>query len=755
MMDSTVEILNASQPVSNESPAVICARQSHPPVLSSDALPRIRELEEENQTLKRLNALQGSRVEVLQDVASLLRSSQRPHEVLDQVMDLVVEVMRVEAGSMLLIDASGQGLRFEIAKGEKADAVKHFRLKLGEGIAGWVAQRGEPLIVPDVHRDPRFRSDISETIDFPTQSILCGPIIGRSGTLGVIEVINRLDGEQFNEKDLQLLQALSNQAALMLENSRILNRAERQLAGLDALKEVAVTISTPNTLNLQTVLEHLLEVSVDLTEAESGTIFLHDEDVGELRLGVAVGFPQNKLPKQTVRIGESITGQVAKTGAPRIVSDVDPATAAEDPHSTEVRSMLSVPLRRMNRTIGVLNVVNRRDQDAFSEDDLSLLLAFASQSVAAIENARWYEEAQRKIEELTTLVGVSSMIASELDLDQLLTTIMDLACQVMKAEASSLMLLDEVSNDLAFRVALGEKGEEVKQYRIKIGEGIAGWVAEHREPLLVEDVSRDKRFKKEIADSIDFPTKSIICVPVIVKEKLIGVIEVINRVDGTHFDRRDQSLLSAIASEAGIALENARLYRDLRSLYLNVIEALARTIDVKDSYTHDHSRRVTLLAQAISKEMGFPEEQMDFLQIAGLFHDIGKLGVDGSILHKAARLDDEEYETLKKHALIASDIVGEIKPWKHIVPWIRHTHECYDGSGYPAGLKGDEIPLPSRIIAIADSYDAMTSDRPYRERLDRETAIARVTEQSGKQFDPEVVNAFLNAVSEGRTPAQH
>ncbi|OIO92019.1 MAG: hypothetical protein AUJ92_15135 [Armatimonadetes bacterium CG2_30_59_28] len=317
------------------------------------------------------------------------------------------------------------------------------------------------------------------------------------------------------------------------------------------------------------------------------------------------------------------------------------------------------------------------------------------------------------------------------------------------------MLLDEVSNDLAFRVALGEKGEEVKQYRIKIGEGIAGWVAEHREPLLVEDVSRDKRFKKEIADSIDFPTKSIICVPVIVKEKLIGVIEVINRVDGTHFDRRDQSLLSAIASEAGIALENARLYRDLRSLYLNVIEALARTIDVKDSYTHDHSRRVTLLAQAIAKEMGFPEEQMDFLQIAGLFHDIGKLGVDGSILHKAARLDDEEYETLKKHALIASDIVGEIKPWKHIVPWIRHTHECYDGSGYPAGLKGDEIPLPSRIIAIADSYDAMTSDRPYRERLDRETAIARVTEQSGKQFDPEVVNAFLNAVSEGRTPAQH
>jgi len=711
---------------------------------------RLRQLEEENEALKRLNALQGSRLATLQEVANLLRSSQRPHEVLDQIMDLVIKVMRVEAGSLLLVDASGQELRFEIAKGEKAEAVKRFRLKMGEGIAGWVAQQAKPVIVPDVHKDPRFRRDIAETIDFPTHSILCSPIIGRSGVLGVIEVINRLDGEQFDEQDLQLMQALSDQAALMIENTRALTRAERQLAGLDALKEVAVTISAPNTLNLQMVLEHLLKVSVDLTDAESGSIFLHDEDLGELRLRVAVGYDEDKMPRQSVRMGESITGQVAESGDPRLVSQADAEESAL--HSLEVRSMLSVPLRRMNRTIGVLNVVNKREREAFSEDDLSLLLAFASQSVAAIENARWYEEAQRKIEELTTLVGVSSMITSELDLDQLLTTIMDLACQVMKAEASSLMLLDESTNELTFRVALGEKGEEVKQYRVKMGEGIAGWVAQHRQPLLVEDASRDPRFKKEIAESIDFPTKSILCVPVIVKDKLIGVIEVINRVDGGHFDRRDQNLLMAIASEAGIALENAKLYRDIRSLYLNVIEALARTIDVKDSYTHDHSRRVTLLAQAIAKEMGFPEEQMDLLQIAGLFHDIGKVGVDGSILHKAAKLDDEEYETLKRHALIASDIVGEIKPWEQIVPWIKHCHERYDGTGYPDGLKGEEIPLPSRIIAIADSFDAMTSDRPYREKLDRETAVARIVEQSGKQFDPEVVKAFLRAIRKETFP---
>ncbi len=722
--------------------------------LEPDTSRYVNELETEVAALRRVNASQSARIEILQNVANLLSSPQQPHDTLDQIMDLVTRVMQVEASSLLLLDSARNELHFEIAKGDKAELVKSFRLKLGEGIAGWVAQHGEPLSVPNVHEDPRFKKEISESIQFPTESILCAPLKGHNGIIGVIEVINRLDGEEFTEADMELLVALCNQSALLIDNYRVFKKAERQLAGLSALKDVATTISSPTSLDLQTVLNRLLEVSVDLTDAESGSIFLHDEDLGELRLGVAVGLEQGRMPQERVKLGESVAGHVAQTGAPLIIADGVTDSPETGIPAGEIRTMMSVPLRRMNHTIGVLNVVNKRDQDVFTDDDLALLLAFASQSVAAIENAHWYEEAQRKIEELTTLVGVSSMITSELDLDQLLTTIMDLTCQVCKAEASSLMLLDEGTDELTFRVALGEKGEEVKQFRVKIGEGIAGWVAKNREPLLVEDAQRDVRFKKEIAESIDFPTRSILCVPVIVKDKLIGVIEVINRLDGTSFDRRDLNLLTAIASEAGIALENAKLYSELRLLYLNVIEALARTIDVKDSYTHDHSRRVTIITQAIARELALPEGDMDLIHIAGLFHDIGKLGIDESILHKAAHLDDDEYDRLKRHTLIASDIVGQIQPWERIVPWIKHTHECYDGSGYPDGLSGEDIPLPARIITIADSYDAMTSDRPYRSALNSESAISRMVEQSGKQFDPTVVSAFLRAFAAGSIPVK-
>ncbi|MBI3920837.1 MAG: GAF domain-containing protein [Armatimonadetes bacterium] len=721
---------------------------------AADKDQRIQELEAEVTALRRVNAGLLTRSQVMQEVAGLLRAPMSLREVLNLVMDLVTRVMRVEASSLLLLEPSGDELRFEVAKGDKADEVKSFKLKIGEGIAGWVAQKGESLLVPDVHKDPRFRKDISESIDFPTQSIVCVPLTGREKVIGVVEVINRLDGEDFTQDDVDLLGALANQSALMIENFQLFHEAERQFAGLAALREVATSISTPMELDLHAVLQRLLDVSISVTEAERGSIFLHEEDAGELRLEVAVGFSEDRLPQRSVKLGESVTGRVAQTGIPINITEVATDPRYSGPLRDEIKTMLSVPLRRLNRTIGVLNVANKQGDETFSNEDLSLLQVFASQAVAAIENARLYQDAQRKIEELTTLVGVSSMITSELDLDQLLTTIMDLTCHVMKAEASSLMLLDEETNELTFRVALGEKGEEVKQFRVKVGEGIAGWVAENRQSLLVEDVYRDPRFKKEIAESIDFPTKSIICVPIIVKEKLIGVIEVLNRADGTFFERRDMNLLTALASEAGIALENARLYGDLRSLYLNIIEALARTIDVKDSYTHDHSRRVTSIAQEVAKELELPEEELDLIQIAGLFHDIGKLGVDENILHKAARLDEDEYDRLKHHSIIASDIVGQIKPWERVVPWIKHTHERYDGFGYPDGLAGDSIPLPSRIITIADSYDAMTSDRPYRQGFDSETALKQILEESGKQFDPVVVGAFLRAYEKGNIPVK-
>jgi putative nucleotidyltransferase with HDIG domain len=327
--------------------------------------------------------------------------------------------------------------------------------------------------------------------------------------------------------------------------------------------------------------------------------------------------------------------------------------------------------------------------------------------------------------------------------------------EIVNAEVGSLLLFDEEKKELFFDVALGEKGELIKQIRLKLGEGIAGYVALERKSLIVNDVNKDPRFFKKADEKSGFITKSILCSPLIYKNKLLGVIQAINKKNNDIFDYKDLELFESFANIVSIAIENANLYTRLKETFYQTAFALAEAVEKRDPYTGGHIKRVTEYCLAVAEELNLDKEKKENLELAAILHDIGKIGIDDYILRKPSPLTKEEFEIMKRHTSIGVEILNKVKHLSNIVEGAFSHHEKFDGTGYPKGLKEEEIPLIGRIIAVCDTFDAMTSNRPYRKGLDDNVAISEIKKQAGYQLDPLVVSAFISAYERGKIISQN
>ena len=369
-----------------------------------------------------------------------------------------------------------------------------------------------------------------------------------------------------------------------------------------------------------------------------------------------------------------------------------------------------------------------------------------------IDIDRWLDKLRRiedKVERLALLSHLSQILNSTLDHKEIRRRAMEAATQLMKAEVGSLLLVDEEERQLYFEVALGDREKEIKTIFLNFGEGIAGWVAQHGKPLIVNAPGKDRRFFKGVDERTEFKTRNIICVPVKVKKKIIGVLEAINKKGKRGFDKEDLSLLTSLADQVAIALDNSRLYQELEEMFFQTADSLADAIEQRDPYTGGHTQRVTLYSQAIAKYLQLKPLERKWLKITSVLHDIGKIGIEYHILKKPTRLSPKEFDLIKHHSDIGAKIIGHIRQLKEIVPGVRYHHEQINGKGYPDGLRGKDIPILAKIVAVADTYDAMTTDRPYRKAMEKEAAIEELKRCSGTQLDKEVVEAFIHAYRKG------
>jgi len=353
----------------------------------------------------------------------------------------------------------------------------------------------------------------------------------------------------------------------------------------------------------------------------------------------------------------------------------------------------------------------------------------------------------KRIEQLNMLVELSALVNSTLDTGEIRKRAIEAAVRLLGADAGSLILVDQETGDLFFEVALGDKGDKVKEVRLKKGEGIAGWVAEKGEALIVHDVQSDRRFFKSADKYSAFMTKSILCVPVKSKDKILGVLEALNKRHGV-FDKDDEEALMSLANQVAIAIENANLYEELINTFHATAEALAETIEKRDPYTGGHTKRVLHYSYRVGQTLGLSKKELENLKLAAILHDVGKIGVSDNILLKKEKLSPEEAEQMHLHPRYGAEILSHVKQLKDIIPSVRSHHERIDGSGYPDKLNGKDIPGMAKIIAVADAFDAMTTDRPYRKAMSKEEAFEELRIHAGVQFDEDIVHVFVNLVSE-------
>ena len=375
----------------------------------------------------------------------------------------------------------------------------------------------------------------------------------------------------------------------------------------------------------------------------------------------------------------------------------------------------------------------------------------SSESVDSLKSElnRTLKESERRVNQFATLIELGTILNSTLEPKEVRKRAMHAATRLMNCEVGSLLLIDEEKNELFFEVALGDKGEALKEVRLKMGEGIAGWVAEHGVPLVVPDVTKDSRHSTSVDEKSGYTTKNILCVPVVVKQKVSGVLQALNKLGNEPFSEEDIGLFQLLANQVAIAIENSNLYEEIHAAFLEVSEALAQSIEKRDPYTGGHTKRVLAFSLAIAKYMNLSTGEIENLKVAAILHDIGKIGVEDKILRKKETLTEEEYREMQKHPIVGAEIIGHIKQLKDVIPGMRYHHERADGKGYPEGLKGVTIPLIARIISVADTYDAMTTNRPYHNALDEAKAIAELKRCTGLQFEKDVVEAFIQAYENG------
>jgi len=326
-----------------------------------------------------------------------------------------------------------------------------------------------------------------------------------------------------------------------------------------------------------------------------------------------------------------------------------------------------------------------------------------------------------------TLCGIGKDLSATIDLDELLTKIMEGAKQICDVEADSILLLDKKKKELYFRIALGEKSDEIKKVVLPIGEGIAGWVAQTGEPLIINDVSVDPRFSKKIDELTKLKTKSILCVPIKFKDEILGVIEVLNKSNDEEFTEDDLQYLTVLASQAAIALNNSQLIDEFHNFFINMIEILVLAIDSVEPGAKGHAVRVARLSTAMARQLKFNKKDYEDLYYAALIHDIGKLKID---------------EPKQLHPIMGAEMVKSIKLLQGTIPLIKCHHEYFDGKGYPEGLKGEDISLGAGILALAEDFEEKMMSLRIKDRSAFQEMKKNFLMDANKRYNSIVIAAF-------------
>ncbi len=356
-----------------------------------------------------------------------------------------------------------------------------------------------------------------------------------------------------------------------------------------------------------------------------------------------------------------------------------------------------------------------------------------------------------KITELESFLEVSISLNRTLDFEKSIAVVLDQSLQFMKAEAGTMWLLSEDREYLVPVLARGSKSDLLKGLRLRYGEGLAGQVIESREPVLINDVRKDERWAGHFDDKTGFVTRTMLAVPLMLDQEAIGCLQLINKKEGRLFTGVDLSVCIDLCRYTAQIIENSRKFTHQNLFWDSLLKNLVAAIDSRDVYNKGHSERVSRYARVIGEKLEMISTRLEILEKAALLHDVGKVCIPDQILLQTVSLGSDKLELIKKYPVIGAQIIYQVEPHymaKQIWEGVLYHREKFDGTGYPTGLKGNEIPRFARIIAIADHFDNLTVDRHYCQGKEKEAAILELKRLSGTYFDPVLVDIFTSVVDD-------
>lgn len=729
--------------------------------------------------------------EILRDVSNLLAAADNITVIANLILDLAVKHTNAGKGSVMLVTDQGD-LHILAARGIDMTMINSYRAKLGEGIAGTVAQTRIPVLIEDIRVNDNFNG--KKKVGYKSHSFISCPILRKNRLLGILNLSEKQNDAPFTADEFELLKIIAIQVAMSLANALLLNQLKAKSAALEEMNGKLIDDDVLKT-NFLARVSH--ELRSPLNSIKGAIYYLRNYDQTAERPPWDFHDIISDESAKLISSVENLLDYLRLEGEIRFIkkSVLDlPAMVSEVINSTSLKERL----RRRNIGLeidaqaGISNIVGDKikivqfftnildglshylEQDDFiritiGEDDsvkvtITMSRKLPEMLITNLFSWRYMFEADKseaairlylawKIAEihgwaiaaentedafiLTITMSQSARQKSEAVIDTVIGTFIDLIAELLNVDTCSVMMIDSLAGDLVIRKARGLDDDIIKLTRLKMGEKIAGWVALEGEPLLVEDIENDSRFSGMSIHK--YNTRSLLSIPLKINAKVIGVINLNNKRTAETFTALDLSILSTLSDRISHFIERFHSggysepqIQELVTSFNDLLPAVKNYLKKGNAFPD--------LTVRIMNVLGAAEEVKRLALYASMIYDLG-LTVNESLIEKK-ELSVSEMSVLRVHPRTSVDLIDDFEFSEDVKEAILHHHEKYDGTGYPGRLSKEEIPFISRVLSVVDAFCSMITDRPYRKALSKHTALQEIKRGAGSQYDPTVVKAL-------------
>jgi PAS domain S-box-containing protein len=695
----------------------------------------------EDQINRRLNELR-----ILQEVSSICLVNVDEYETISQVTKTIGKSLFPDHFGVMLLDEKQNVLRIHNSyEGISTEELERL-IPLGEGVSGLVAKTNKPKRIDDVSKLMEFVA-----LTKRSRSELCVPISLNGKVFGVINA-ESFELSAFTEADELLLTTVADQMALAIQKIRLYQSEKKRRFEVEIQHEISTDLA--NSIDLQSVLDKILWNLQRHFEFNSGGIILQED--GNLRIVATHGLEnEDKIKNLLISAEAPLYQEMIKTKAAIILENAqnDDRFQSFGDIGEEIQGWMGVPLIDQGEVLGYVTF-DSKTPGKFNDEMAQMAQMLVNQTSSAIAKAKSYKETQLGIKRLEALHEIDRIITSSVELSFAIEQIMQIVVSQLEIDAANVLMYDP--NSLTFNPVntIGFQSNMLNQNHYQIGIGNTGRVARERQMVRVDNLDENESGYNGSADLMREGFKTYLGVPLIAKGEIKGVLELFHRSE-LQTNNEWEGFLGNLAAQLAIAIDNSQMFENLQQSHLELtlsyestIEGWAQALEMRDMETEGHSRRVVELTTDLAKMMGIDGQELAHFRRGALLHDIGKMAVSDAILQKPGKLTDEEWEIMRHHPTYAKEWLASTEYLKPALDIPYCHHEKWDGSGYPQGLEGEQIPLAARIFAIVDVWDALLSDRPYRKAWSRKETMKYIRDLSGKHFDPEVVAKFVELVKD-------